>query len=74
MTRVVECVASEYGDNLSWEKVIVKERGGARRYNEFSRSLGRLAPVPSIIIEGQLVFETTPSTEELKACIDRNIN
>lgn len=73
MTRVVESVASDYGEILIWEKVVTKELSGARRYQEFSKSLGRPAPVPSIVIEGELVFETTPGTAELKACIDRLI-
>lgn len=71
MTRVVEAVAPEYGDRVGWEKIVTKDLAGARRYQDFSKSLGRPAPVPCIIIENQLVFETTPSTEELKACIDR---
>ena len=73
MTRVVEAVAPEYGERLNWEKIITKELTGAERYQSFSKSLGRPAPVPCIVIEGELVFETTPSTEELKACIDRFI-
>jgi len=71
MTRVVETVAAEYGDRLLWEKIVTKDLAGAKRYQEFSKSLGRPAPVPSIVIDGELVFETTPSTEELKARIDR---
>lgn len=71
MTRVVEAVAAEYGDRLNWEKIITKDLAGAKRYENFSKSLGRPAPVPCIVIEGELVFETTPGTEELKACIDR---
>jgi hypothetical protein len=71
MTRVVEAVATEYGDRLNWEKIVTKDLSGAKRYQSFSKSLGRPAPVPCIVIEGQLVFEITPSTEELKACIDR---
>ena len=71
MTRVVEEVAPEYGDRLKWEKVVTKELAGARRYQDFSKSLGRPAPIPCIVIEGELVFESTPSTEALKACIDR---
>jgi hypothetical protein len=73
MTRVVETVAAEYGDRLRWGKIVTKDLAGAKRYQEFSKSLGRPAPVPSIVIDGELVFETTPSTEELKACIDRFI-
>jgi len=73
MTRVVETVVAEYGDRLLWEKIVTKDLAGAKRYQEFSKSLGRPAPVPSIVIDGELVFETTPGTEELKACIDRFI-
>jgi hypothetical protein len=71
MTRVVEAVVPEYGDRVNWKKVVTKDLAGAKRYQDFSKSLGRPAPVPCIVIEGELVFETTPSTEELKACIDR---
>ena len=73
MTRVVESVAPEFENVLTWEKIITKVLAGAQRYQEFSKLLGRPAPVPSIAINGQLVFETIPSTEELKACIDRHI-
>lgn len=73
MTRVVEAVAPEFEDLLTWQKVITKEMAGARRYQEFSKLLGKPVPVPSIAINGQLVFETTPGTEELKACIDRAV-
>ena len=74
MTRVVESVAPEFKDVLTWEKVVTKELAGAERYSEFSKSLGRPAPVPSIVIEGELVFEATPGTEELKDCIRRFID
>ena len=71
MTRVVEAVAPDYGDRLNWEKIVTKDLSGAKRYQRFSKSLGRPALVPSIVIEDELVFEATPSIEELKACIDR---
>jgi len=71
MTRVVETVAAEYGDRLNWEKIVTKDLAGAKRYQDFSKSLGRPAPVPCIVIEGELVFDATPSTEALKASIDR---
>ena len=74
MTRVVESVAADYGDRLHWEKIVTKEMAGAKRYQAFSKSRGRPAPIPSIVIEGQLVFEATPSSEELKACLDRFLN
>ena len=73
MTRVVESIATAFEDVLTWEKVITKELAGAQRYEEFSKLLGKLAPIPSIAINGQLVFETTPGPEELKACIEQFI-
>ena len=69
MARVVESVAPEFEDVLTWEKIITKDLAGAQRFSEFSRTLGRPAPVPSIVINGDLVFETTPGIEKLKACI-----
>jgi len=71
MARVVETVAPEFGDLLSWEKIITKELAGAQRYQEFSKLCGKPVPVPSIAINGQLVFESTPGPEELKACIEK---
>jgi hypothetical protein len=73
MTRVVESVAPEFENTLTWEKVVTKELGGAKRFSEVSKALGRLVPIPSIVIEGELVFETTPGVEELKACIHKFI-
>ena len=71
MARVVEAVAAEYGNKLHWEIIVTKDLKGAKRYADFSNILGRPAPVPSIAIEGKLVFESTPSTEALKACLDQ---
>jgi hypothetical protein len=69
MARVVETVAAEFGDVLAWQKVVTKELMGATRYQELSKRLGRPAPVPSIFINGELRFASTPSTDELKDCL-----
>lgn len=74
MARVVESVASDYGNTLMWEKVITKELAGAMRFGELSKKLGRPAPVPSIFIDGELVFSTTPGPEELKEHLDRMLS
>ncbi|MBI5605841.1 MAG: hypothetical protein HY879_21110 [Deltaproteobacteria bacterium] len=71
MARVVESIASDYGSTLIWERVITKDLSGAKRYLELSREHGRNLPVPSIVIDGSLVFETTPSQEELRDYLDR---
>ena len=73
MTRVVESVAVDYSDCLRWEKVITKTLEGAGRYQQLSKALGRPAPVPSIFINGELVFDSTPGPEELKACLNEII-
>ena len=70
MARVVETVAGDYGAELRWEKVVTRELAGAGRFVQLSRALGRPAPVPSIFINGALVFDRTPGAEELKACLD----
>ena len=74
MARVVESIAPDYVDELHWEKVITKEMSGAMRYGELSKILGRPAPVPSVFIDGKLVFDTTPSREDLKAFLDQIIS
>ena len=71
MARVVEEAAPAYGQSLHWETVYSKDMMGAQRVLALSRALGRPAPIPSIFIGGELVFETTPGVEELKACLDR---
>lgn len=71
MARVVESVAPEFGEALLVEKVVTKEHQGAIKYNEISKSLGRPAPVPSIFMEGELVYEQTPTQEELRECLHR---
>jgi hypothetical protein len=70
MARVVESVVPDYQGVLDWEKVITKERKGALRFLELSKKLGRPAPVPSIYINAELVFETTPRQSELKDYLD----
>lgn len=73
MARVVATVIPEYADSIQWETVITKEIGGALRYTELSQKFGRPMPVPSIIINGDLAFESIPSIEELRECLDRLI-
>ncbi len=67
MARVVETVAHEMGDALQVEIIYTKQLDGALRYTDISRAIGRPAPVPSIIINGVLAFDQTPSVEDLKA-------
>jgi hypothetical protein len=74
MARVVESVVSDYSDSIRWEIVITKKLEGAVRHAELSKGLGRPMPVPSIIINGKLEFESIPSVEDLRGCLDRHLS
>ena len=67
MAKVVEEVALEFEGQLQWEKVILTKKEGAYRYDELAKSMGRLPPVPSIFIDGELVYDATPGPDELRA-------
>lgn len=70
MARVVAEVVPSYKNSIEWETVITKDLSGARRYAELSQKAGRPMPVPSILVDGELVFDTIPGVEELKKCLD----
>jgi hypothetical protein len=44
---------------------------GAWRWQQLSKTLGRPAPVPSIFIDGEMAFDSTPGPEELRAYLDK---
>ncbi len=69
MARVVESIAGEFKSHLVVKKVITRTLSGAERYREIVRQSGAQVPVPSILINGELVFMTTPGVEELRACV-----
>jgi hypothetical protein len=73
MARVVETVVSDYSDSIRWAIVFTKKLEGALRHAELSKKLGRPMPVPSIVIDGELVFESIPSMEQLRERIEWQI-
>jgi hypothetical protein len=74
MARVVETVMSDYSGSIRWEIVITKKLEGAVRHAELSKKLGRPMPVPSIFINGELAFESIPSVDDLRVCLDRYVS
>ena len=66
MAKVVESVAPEFGDLLQWERVIVTRKEGACRWEDLAKTLGRFPPVPSIFVNGKLIFDITPGPEKLQ--------
>ena len=69
MANVVEAATAQFDARVRWNKVVLREKTGAKRFYELSKSLGKPAPIPSIFINGKLCFNTTPSVEELEAVI-----
>jgi len=78
MAEVVKVVASSFKNDIKWEIVYVFKEDGARRYYNLSvglygednvRKKRQLAPVPSIIIDGRLVFESIPLVEDMEGAV-----
>lgn len=66
MAKVVEEIAPEFEGKLHWEKVIITKKEGAYRFDDFAKKMGRLPPVPSIFINGKLVYDMNPGPDELR--------
>lgn len=66
MARVVETAVIGFEDVVRVEKVVTRTPGGARRFQEIIRTLGRPVAVPAILINGAPVFEMTPGVDELQ--------
>lgn len=82
MTEVAEAVAASFKDRIKIDidKVYIFKEEGARRFYDLSVSLyGEekvkkqlcLAPVPSMFIDGRLVFDRIPLVEELEEAVVR---
>jgi hypothetical protein len=66
----VEYVQEDYQDRIEVRIVETKRREDARRYLDLCGSYGGLLPVPSILIEGRVIFEGIPGPEELCSALD----
>lgn len=82
MAEVVKVVASSFKSGLQWDIVYVFKKDGARRFYDLSvglygeenvRKNHCLAPVPSIFIDGKLVFDQIPTVEELEDTVRQMI-
>ena len=69
MARLVEEVVPLFGEKVTWEKVVLRDKAGAKRFHELSVAMGRPAPIPSIFIDGELRFSITPAAEDLEAAV-----
>ncbi len=84
MAEAVEQVIPEYGDTIHFTKVeYMKSKEHARRFYELSVSLYgeeeltkrfRCAPIPSLFIDGELIFDAIPPRYELVGAIESALN
>jgi len=70
MTRVVESVIGDYAHRVRWQVVDVHRKEGARRMLEVTRESGKRMPLPSIFIDGKLIFSAIPDQRELRDYLD----
>lgn len=79
MDEAVREVLPQYGDRVEYRRVDFMIGEGKKRFLELScilfgedavKSLCRLAPVPSLFIDGELVFDAIPPRFELEEAIE----
>jgi len=83
MDEMVRSVLPNYADRVEYRRVDFLIGGGKERFLELSRYLFgkdgvykhfRLAPVPSLWINGELFFDAIPPRFELEAAIEEVLN
>lgn len=79
MDATVREVLPQYGEFIEYRRVDFMSGGGKKRFLELSCSLFgeenvrkycRIAPVPSLFIDGELVFDAIPPIFELEEAIE----
>jgi len=72
-----------YGDRLTYRRVDILSEEGKKRFLDLSCSLlgeaavfkhYRLAPIPSLFMDGELLFDTIPSRDELEEAFVEKLN
>lgn len=83
MDQTVQEVIKRYQDFVDYRRVEFLRGDGRRRFLELSYSLYgekgvhqqfRVAPVPSLFIDGELVFDAIPPVFELEEAIEEAID
>jgi hypothetical protein len=58
---------------LQWQVVDVGSRAGIERQAELAKLCGRLPPVPSIVINEAIAFDTIPDMESLASAVRKTV-
>ena len=83
MEEAVYDVLPKYGDRVTYGKVDVFSTEGKQRFLDLSCALfgesgvyryHRLAPIPSLFIDGELYFDAIPTRDELEAAIEETLS
>ena len=83
MDTAVREVLPQYKDRVEYRRVNIMAGKGKERYLQFSydlfgeeavRTFVRIAPVPSLLINGELFFDQIPPRFELVDAIEKTLN
>jgi hypothetical protein len=79
MEQMAQKVMPRYGDRLTYRRIDLSSTTGKKRFLELSTRLfghegvyrhHRLAPVPALFVDSQLVCDMIPPEDELIAALD----
>ena len=79
MEAAVRDVLVQYGHKVAHRRIEIRSRHGKQRFLELSCSLfgdtgvyrhHRIAPIPGLFIDGELVFDAIPTRDELETAIE----
>lgn len=82
MHAAVLDILPAYTGRVTYSRVDISKPDGKRRYLDLSCSLFgrkgvfehyRLAPIPALFIDGELMFDAIPSKDELEEAIDEKL-
>lgn len=83
MDEAVREILPAYADNVEYRRVDILTPAGKKRFIELSVSLfgeegvfrhSRIAPIPSLFIDGELCFDAIPPRHELEEAVSEFIN
>ncbi|MCP4717873.1 MAG: hypothetical protein GY860_00325 [Desulfobacteraceae bacterium] len=68
--NTVDMVAETFGDQIEIQTIVRREGASqAKRFMDLCKKAGKLLSVPTILINGDVLFTTVPLPEELTAAI-----
>ncbi len=69
--NTVDMIAETFGDKIEIQTVIKQgDRKNAERFLELCERAGKMLPVPTILINGEVAFTGVPHPNELEKAID----